>query len=130
MYEPSVALMRLLYTGNVLVAGTVGALSLFAPKQAVRYVFGGTTSPSVEMRVVGSLWLAIAALSLAGLVRPHELSPVFLLQLIYKGLWLLVVALPAVVTGRTRSLPIGMAVFFLVWVVLMPFAIPYGYLFR
>ena len=102
MYEPSIVLMRVVYAVNVLMAGTVGGLSLFAPQRAVRYVFGGLTSPSVEMRVVGSLWLAVAALSVAGLVRPQELSPVFLLQLIYKALWLLVVALPAVVSARGR----------------------------
>lgn len=130
MYEPSIVLMRVVYAANILVGAAVGGLSLFAPQRAVQCLFGGTTSPSVETRVLGSLWIAIAALSLAGLVRPHELSPVFLLQLIYKVLWLLVVALPAVVTGRTRSLPMVMTVVFLVYVVVLPFAIPYGYLFR
>jgi hypothetical protein len=117
MYEPSLVLMQVVYAANVLTGGTVGGLSLFAPQRAARYAFGGKTSPSVEMRV-------------AGLVRPQEMSPVFLLQLIYKALWLLVVALPAVVAGRARSLPIVMTVIFLVYLAVLPFAIPFGYLFR
>jgi hypothetical protein len=50
-------------------------------------------------------------------------------ELIYRSLWLLVVALPGVGTRRTRSLPVGMADFFLAWVILPPFAIPYSHLF-
>ena len=58
---------------------------------------------------------------------PKQMSVVFLLQLIYKGTWLLVVALPAVINHQPY--PKGMALFFVVWVVILPFVIPWGYLF-
>lgn len=74
-------------------------------------------------RLVGCLWLAIAVLSVLGLFRPISFSPVFLIQLIYKGAWLLVVALPAI--QHSKPYPTGMAGFFLIWVLILPVIIPW-----
>jgi hypothetical protein len=75
------------------------------------------------MRLVGSLWLAIAALSILGLWKPLVYAPVLLLQLMYKGSWLLKVALPAVY--QRKEFPKAMTVFFLIWVFVLPFVIPW-----
>jgi hypothetical protein len=120
--------MRLVYAANVAVAGTVGALALFAPATASATVFGGTVPANESMRLVGCLWLAITALSVAVLFAPTSFSPVFLIQFIYKGLWLAVVAVPTAIAGRGAEVPWGMAAFFAVWVVL-PLVIPWRRLF-
>ena len=121
--------MRSVYAVNILVAGTVGTLSLFAPDVASRVVWEGTARPSNAMQMTGALWSAIAILSVAGLFAPQDFAVVLLLQLIYKASWLIVVALPAVSSGARDSIPQSMATFFVAWVVILPFVIPWQTLF-
>lgn len=124
--EPlTITLMRVIFAANVVVAGTVGALTLFAPEFAARTVFSGAAVASPGLRVTGSLWLAIAFLSLFGVSRPREFAVVLLLQLVYKGAWLLVVALPALRARGPAPFPGGMALFFAVWVLVLPWVIPF-----
>jgi len=115
--------LQLVYAANVLVAGWIGLLSLLAPATAARTVFQGSYPPTDAIRLVGCLWLAIAVLSALGLVWPQPFAAVLVLQLVYKGTWLLAVAWPAQRAGR--SYPVGMAVFFVVWVVVLPLLIPW-----
>ena len=122
--------MRVVFAANVVVAGIVGALSLFLPNVAERTVFSGTATASVAMQVVGAFWLAIALLSVAGLFRPVIFAPVLLAQLLYKGSWLMVVAAPAYMAGRGNEMPGGITAFFLVWVLVLPFVIPWSALFK
>jgi hypothetical protein len=79
--------------------------------------------------MVGSYWTAILVLSALGLWQPLVYSPVFLLQLIYKGLFLVAVVLPKIARGESQSVPWGISGFFLAWCVLLPFAIPWRHLF-
>ena len=116
-------LIRLTYLANVLVAGSIGISCLFFPGVAARTVFQQAYPPSDTMRLVGCLWLAIALLSGLGWWRPVPWAAVLVLQLVYKSTWLLVVAGPAIRAGR--AYPCGMAVFFLVWVMVLPFVIPW-----
>ena len=120
-------LLKIVYIANILVAGWIGITSLFFPKTAVRTIFENTYSNSEFIRLIGALWLSIAVLSCFGLFKPQNFSPVLVLQLIYKGAWLLVVALPAIISQTPY--PKGMAVFFVIWVIVLPFVIPWNYLF-
>ena len=108
---------------NIIVAGTIARTSIVNPKGAADTIFSGAYPPSEVMRLVGFLWLGIAALSLLGLFKPVTFTPVLLLQLIYKGGWLLWVAVPALSNGL--NYPKGMALFFLIWVLILPFIIPW-----
>jgi hypothetical protein len=120
--------LKLIYVANIIVAGWISLTSIFAPKTAVATVFSNAYPETEVMRLVGCLWLGIALLSVLGLWRPLVFSPVLLLQLAYKGTWLLVVALPAI---RDRQpYPEGMAFFFLIWCLVLPFVIPWGEIFR
>lgn len=121
-------LLKLVYIANILVAGWISISSLFFPKSALASVFQNSFAYSEAIRLVGALWGAIAVLSIAGLFFPQRMSVVLLFQLIYKSAWLLVVALPAVINGN--SYPRAMAAFFVVWVILLPFVIPWKYLFH
>lgn len=115
--------IKLVYLANILVAGYIGITSLFFPKLSSATIFQNSYHTTEIIRLVGCLWLAIAVLSFLGLWRPITFSPVLLLQLIYKGSWLLVVAIPAIKNNQTY--PSGMAAFFLVWVLVLPFVIPW-----
>lgn len=120
-------LLKVVYIANILVAGWISVSSLFLPKIALKSIFEETVAYSEVIRLVGALWGAIAILSVLGLFFPQRMSVVLLLQLIYKASWLLVVALPAIISQE--SFPKAIAVFFLIWVVVLPFVIPWKYLF-
>jgi hypothetical protein len=115
--------IKLVYFANIFVAGWIGITSLFFPKLSSATIFQNAYQATDIIRLVGCLWLAITILSLLGLWRPFTFSPVLLLQLIYKGTWLLVVAIPAI--KNNQPFPSGMATFFLIWVLVLPFVIPW-----
>ncbi len=115
--------LKIVYIANIIVAGWISLTSLFSPKTAATTVFQNAYQSTEVMRLVGCLWLAIAILSLLGLWRPISFSPILLVQLIYKGMWLLVVALPAI--RNNQPYPSGMAAFFLIWVLVLPFVMPW-----
>ncbi len=116
--------LKLIYIANIIVAGWISLTSIFSPKTSALTVFQNAYQASEVMRLVGCLWLAIAILSVLGLWRPLSFSPILLVQLIYKGTWLLVVALPAV--RNSQPYPKGMAIFFLIWVLILPFIMPWS----
>ena len=120
-------LLRIIYTANILVAGWISISSLFFPRQAQGTVFSGSIEYSESIRLVGALWGAIFILSILGLFFPQKMRLVLLFQLIYKFSWLLCVALPALLHGQ--SFPREMALFFIVWVIVLPFAIDWNWLF-
>lgn len=116
--------IKLVYIANIIVAGYIGITSLFLPKLSSATIFQNCYQTTDLIRLVGCLWLAIAVLSVFGLWRPISFSPVLLMQLIYKGSWLLVVAIPAI--RNNQLYPSGMAVFFIIWVLVLPFVIPWA----
>lgn len=122
--------MRAVYAANVLVAGWVGITTLFRPVASERLVFQGGAVASPGLRVAGALWTAIAVCSLAGLFWPRSFAGVLVIQLVYKGLWLAAVAVPAMLAREDgpRRFPWGMSAFFAVWVVVLPWVIPWAHL--
>lgn len=89
----------------------------------------GCHAQSDAFRLVGALWLGIALLSLIGIFKPILMTPVLLLQLWYKGTWLIAAIIQALVDKSFAGVPPQMAVFFAVWIVVLPFAIPWGHFF-
>ena len=120
--------MKIVYFANVLVAGWISISSLFFPKTAHQTVFNSMFEYSEAIRLVGALWGAIFLLSILGLFYPRQMSLVLLFQLIYKSSWLLFAALPAMLKGQPY--PREMAAFFVVWVIVLPFVIPWKELFE
>jgi hypothetical protein len=120
--------LYIIYIANVIVAGWISITALFNPAKAYVTVFEGAFAFSESIRLVGALWFAIFILSILGLFFPERMSLVLLFQLIYKGSWLLFAALPALQRGT--HYPKGMAVFFLIWVIVLPFIIPWKTIFN
>jgi len=121
------ALVYLMYIGNIMVAGWISISSLFFPKAAQMTVFEGHFAYSESIRLVGALWGGIFILSILGLFFPDQMRLVFLFQLIYKSAWLLVAAFPAYLGGH--PFPRSMALFFIIWVGLLPFVISWKTIF-
>ena len=115
--------LKIVYIANIIVAGWISTTSLYSPKHSAITVFQNAYQPTEVIRLVGCLWLAITVLSILGLWRPISFSPILLVQLIYKGTWLLVVVIPAI--KNNQAYPSGMALFFLIWCLVLPFVIPW-----
>ncbi len=115
--------LKIIYVLNIIIAGQIAISALFNPKNSALTTFGDAYQQTEVIRLVGCLWLGIAVLSVLGLWKPITFSPVLLLQLIYKGTWLIIVALPALRNGI--PFPKTMALFFVVWVLVLPFLIPW-----
>ncbi|AZQ42866.1 hypothetical protein [Nonlabens ponticola] len=115
--------LRIVYILNIIVAGQIAYSAMFNPKNAALTTFSNSYPATDMIRLVGCLWAAITILSILGLWKPFTFSPVLLLQVIYKGSWLLLVALPAY--RNDIPFPKAMAIFFIVWVIALPFVIPW-----
>lgn len=84
-------------------------------------VFEGKVAESAGLRLlVGSLWFAILASSVAGLWFPAWFAPVIVAQIIYKALWLLVFVAPLLIAGRSEQVPWGVTVSFIGIVLIYP----------
>jgi len=119
--------IKLVYIANIIVAGWISVTALFYPHTAKDTVFTNAFEYSESFRLVGALWFAIFLLSLVGLFYPKQMSLVLLFQLLYKTSWLLFAALPAII--RSNEYPKAMAIFFLIWVCILPFVIPWKEIF-
>ena len=89
-----IAFLILVYVANIALTGVVGSISLFATGSAPRYVFHEAYERNDSMRVIGSFWIAIGIVSLMGIFRPMKFCPILVVQIIYKGLFLIVEVIP------------------------------------
>ena len=119
--------LKIVYVANILVAGWISLTSLFNPHRAVWSVFENNFAYSESIRLVGALWFAIFILSILGLFFPRQMALVLLFQFIYKSSWLIFAALPALL--HDQPYPRGMATFFILWIMVLPFVIPWKELF-
>ncbi len=117
--------LRIMYGAAILGAGVVGALTLFAPSIASRYVFAGATNVDVYVRILGALWLALGAVAILGMLAPTAFIPVLMIQLIYKSTWLLVAAYPALIAGNREEGLIFLTVLFTAWVAALLWLVPF-----
>lgn len=119
-------LTTLIYIGNVIVAGGISLTSLFYHEGVDS--FPGLTQYGEPLYLTGSHWLAISFLSILGLLFSKvKFSIVFIHQLIYKFTYLAVSVVPSLIRGEINEVPYGMAIFFIVWVVVLPVVIPWKY---
>jgi hypothetical protein len=104
--------------GMILFPGTVRSALRFPPQDPV--MFGAS----------GSIFLALGLISLMGLRFPLKFAPVLLLELVYKPIWLVAVALPVFLDGRFPFYVVSMSVIFVTFIIGDLIAIPFSHLFR
>jgi len=76
-----------------------------------------------------SVWAAFAALAGLGIFHPLKMLPVLLLEILYKPLWLILVAYPLWVTDRLSGSPVEYQTFVFLGVIVPILATPWGYVF-
>lgn len=128
--ETQVLVMKVVFFANILWAGIPGLLITFFPRfaqtQILPYMVGGVPQDMLTVRILSSIWLAVGLVSMFGLFNPLPIAGVFVVQIIYKVVWIGVAVLPALLQGETRALPL--AVGFGVMIVSFIFATPWAYL--
>ena len=113
-------LMRLVYLLTAVGVGPQAWSSLLTP-----------ATPWDSLRGVAfSFWAAYATLMILGLWNPLKMVPLLLLQLFYKSVWLLAVALPLAQAGPLEPGAAQMVRIFVIAVVVDLIAIPWPYVFR
>jgi hypothetical protein len=111
--------LRIAYAANILILTPV-VPAMLTGRQAL--VFEGKVMPSEGLALlVGSLWAAILAASVAGLAWPRLFAPVLLIQILYKTLWLVLFVLPLWRAGGAGVVPWGVAGSFIAIVAIYPF---------
>ena len=109
--------MRVLYLLNFAVLGPEVWPELFRPDRMLGPVNG----------VAFSFWATLSILSLLGLRYPLKMLPLLFVQLTYKAIWLVAVALPLRAAGALVSGGHEMALTFLVGGALDLLVIPWPY---
>jgi hypothetical protein len=120
--------LRFIYAANIFIAGWISITTIFFPEKAQFSIFEGAFAYSESFKLIGALWGGIFVISVIGLFYPKNMSLILFFQFVYKIGWLLFAALPAFTANQPY--PKAMALFFLVWVVILPFIIPWKYLFE
>ena len=122
--------LHLPYIFNIIVLVPIGLLTLLGGERGGRLASQGKFPESEGFRtILGSLWTAILLGSVLGLFYPVTMSPLLLIQVIYKALWLMVFVIPKLLGGQRREVPWGISLTFLVIIASYPLVIPWGHLF-
>ncbi len=96
------------YIFNIIVLVPIGLLTLLGGERGGQLASQGKFPESEGFRtILGSLWTAILLGSVMGLFYPVTMSPLLLIQVIYKTLWLLVFVIPKLLGRRTREVSMG-----------------------
>ena len=123
-------LLQVPYIFNIAVLIPVGLLTLLGGERGGQLACQNKFPESEGFRtILGSLWTAILLGSILGLFYPVTMSPLLLIQVIYKTLWLIVFVMPRLLKGKISEVPSGIALVFLVIVLSYPWVIPWGQLF-
>lgn len=117
-----------MYIYTIIGAGGFGLGILLAPEM-VKSMLAWPVAEPVAFGIVASVWLAFGILAILGLRSPLKLAPVLLLQLCYKVVWLIGVALPLVITAQFPTYAIVHVVVFATYIIGDIIAIPFSYLF-
>jgi hypothetical protein len=117
-----------MYAYTIVGAGLFGLGMVVAPNFVIS-TFGCPLQDPVVLGVVGSVYIAFGLLSILGLRSPLKFVPVLFLQLFYKTIWFLGVALPLVMKGQFPVHGYVFAAIFLSYIMGDLIAIPFSYIF-
>lgn len=94
------------------------------------HIFSAGLTERPYEAVAWALWAAFSVLAVLGVVNPLKTLPLVLLEIIYKLLWLAIVALPLASDGVLAGSSAEAMTIAFVWVVLPIVATPWKYVWR
>lgn len=119
--------LKAMYLYTLLGAGGFGLALLVFP-DVTKTLLRWPSGEPIALGVVGSAYAAFGMLSILGLRSPLKFAPVLFLQLVYKSLWLVGIALPLIVTSQLPDHAIPLVIIFASYVIGDLIALPFGYL--
>jgi hypothetical protein len=117
-----------MYIYTLFGAGGFGVMTLFFPN-AARTLFRLPDGDPAILGLYGSFSLASGLLAIPALRSPLKFVPLLFLQLVYKPVWLIVVAVPLFLKGQFPVYVVIISAVFLTYIVGNLIAIPFSYLF-
>lgn len=119
--------LRVAYLIDAAVTAPIALSALLGSRHLYEALVGERMPSSGSTRtLLGSLWTALLLCLVAGSFRPIAFCPVLVLQLIYKGLWLTLFAIPRWATGRAAEVSWKLAAMFTAYVLIYPWIIPWA----
>jgi hypothetical protein len=117
-----------MYIYTIVVAGFLGVGIIVMPEMIKTKLPWPVEEPTA-FGVVGSIYVACGLLAILGLHSPLKFVPLLLMQLFYKSVWFIGVALPLWATGHFPSYAIPTVIVFATFIVGDLIAIPFSYIF-
>ncbi len=119
--------LKFMYIYTIVGAGGFGLSMIFVP-EVVQSIFGFPMQDPVVLGITASAYAAFGLMSVLGLKSPLKFTPVLLLQLLYKSIWMAGVILPLYVSGRFPPYAITVVVIFATYIIGDLIAIPFSHL--
>ena len=120
--------LKAMYLYTLIGAGGTGFGMVFFP-DVMQSALGYPAQDPVVFKLYGSVLLASGLAAIPALRRPLKFVPLLLLQLIYKPIWLAVVAVPMFLKGQFPLYVVMFSAIFLTYIIGDLIAIPFSYLF-
>jgi hypothetical protein len=120
--------LKFMYIYTIIGAGGLGLGIVLAP-QLVQSVFRFPGQDPVVFGLLGSTYIALGLISLLALRAPLQFSPVLLLQLCLKVIWIIAIATPLLLAGELPIHAALLLVIFVTYVIGDFIAIPFPYVF-
>lgn len=120
--------LKAMYLYTLIAAGGTGLGMVFFP-DVMHSTLGLPVQDPVVFKLYGSVLLASGLAAIPALRSPLKFVPLLLLQLIYKPIWLAVVAVPMFLKGQFPLYVVMFSVIFLTYIIGDLIAIPFSYLF-
>ena len=120
--------LKAMYIYTFFGAGGVGLGMLFFPgtiQSALRF----PPQDPVVLGLYGSFLLASGLMAIPALRSPLKFAPLLLIQLVYKPIWLAVVAIPLFLKGQFPLYVVFISAVFLTYIIGNLIAVPFSYLF-
>jgi hypothetical protein len=120
--------LKAMYIYTIVGAGGFGMGMIVMPEM-MKTMFAWPADEPIAFGILGSVYAAFGLLSILGLRSPLKFVPVLLLQLCYKSVWFLGVALPLLIAGRFPGYAIPFALIFASYIAGDLIAIPFHHVF-
>jgi hypothetical protein len=118
--------LKAMYVYTLAISGGVGLGMILLPG-TIQSIFRFPPQDPVVLGLCGSLFLALGLVSALGLRSPLKFAPVLLLELVYKPVWLVAVALPLFLKGQFPFYVVFISVVFITFIIGDLIAIPFSY---
>jgi hypothetical protein len=116
---------------NILGLRVIYALMFFMLGQTVWTHIANHTGPwEADDAMAWSVWAAFSLLAGLGIIHPLKMLPILLLEIAYKVLWLVLVALPLWSTGSLKGAPEQYQTMVFIGVIVPIFLVPWGFVWR